>query len=102
VNKGSVLLKLKWYAEALGAAERAIQLDPTDAEAYRIKGHALRKLKCYMDALGVYERLLALNPNLELAWYNKAEMLRHLGRSKEAKQTYAIFRRMAQRRGMGW
>src|SRR5260370_114799 len=108
-RKGFVLLKLRRSEEAFDAFSKAratyefrIHQHPTDAEAYRIKGHALRRLKCYMDALGVYERLLALNPNLELAWYNKAEMLRRLGRSKEDKQTYATFRGMAQRRGMGW
>jgi tetratricopeptide (TPR) repeat protein len=95
-------VKLKRYAEALGAAERAIQLAPTDAEAYSIKAHALRKLKCYADALGVYERLLALNPNLEHAWLNKAEVLKHLGRSKEAQQAYATVRRLVKRRWIGW
>jgi tetratricopeptide (TPR) repeat protein len=95
-------VKLKRYAEALGPAERAIQLAPSYAEAYSVKAHALRKLKCYADALGVYERLLALNPNLEQAWMNKAEVLKHLGRSKEAQQAYATVRRLAQRRWIGW
>ena len=89
-------------AETLGPAERAIQLAPTDAEAYSVKAHALRKLKCYTDALGVYERLLALNPNLEQAWMNKAEVLKHLGRSKEAQQAYETVRRLAKRRWIGW
>ena len=95
-------MKLKRYAEALGAVERAIQLTPGEAEAYGIKAHTLRKLKCYADALGVYEQLLALNPNLEQAWLNKANVLKHLGRSKEAHQAYATVRRLAQRRWMGW
>ena len=50
-------------------AERAIQLDPSDARALAIAGHVRAFLHRRLDeAMALHDRALALNPNLPLAW----------------------------------
>ncbi len=58
--------------EALAAYDRALALDPNDADTWNNKGIALKALKRYEEAVVAYDRALALDPNYVGAWYNKA------------------------------
>ena len=50
-------------------AERAMQLDPSDARGFAIAGHVQAFLhKRLPEAMALHRRALALNPNLPLAW----------------------------------
>jgi tetratricopeptide (TPR) repeat protein len=56
VNKGSSLLKLGRYSEALAAYDEAIRIDPQSALAWNRKGLALKKLDLPADAASAYSR----------------------------------------------
>jgi len=47
----------------LAAAERALSLDPTLAEAHAIKGRHLAQIGCYDEALAAHEESLRLEPD---------------------------------------
>jgi tetratricopeptide (TPR) repeat protein len=51
------------YVEALAAAERALKLDETSAEAYYVRGTCLAMLARYDEALHDFERALRLDKN---------------------------------------
>ncbi len=71
------------HAERL--AQRAIALDPQDAQALTICGH-MRAFLCHRieEALALYERGLALNPNLAMAWALSGIAHSYAGNHEEA------------------
>jgi tetratricopeptide (TPR) repeat protein len=72
------------YREALSAAERAVALDETSAEARYVKGTCLAMLARYEDALADFEHALELDPRYVPAWDGKAWALGILGKKAEA------------------
>ncbi len=50
--------------EALGAADRALELDPDLAEAYNAKGQALFTCERYKEAMSCLEKAIRINPKL--------------------------------------
>jgi tetratricopeptide (TPR) repeat protein len=60
--------------EALEVAERAVQLDPTDARGHAAVGNALLYLRRYDESLTAYERAVRYNPN-------DADILAEMGHS---------------------
>jgi tetratricopeptide (TPR) repeat protein len=54
------------YRDAVGAADRAIQLDPNIVETHRARGYVLENTSNYEEALEEYQRALTVNPNLWL------------------------------------
>src|SRR5713226_9454336 len=67
------------YAEALAAAERAVELDETSAEAWYVKGTCQAMLALYEQALAAFERSLSLDDKYVPAWDGKAWVLGILG-----------------------
>jgi tetratricopeptide (TPR) repeat protein len=67
------------YVEALAAAERAIQLDESSAEAWYVKGTCQAMLAQYEQALKAFEQALALDDRFVPAWDGKAWVLGILG-----------------------
>ncbi|HEU0002568.1 MAG TPA: tetratricopeptide repeat protein, partial [Ktedonobacteraceae bacterium] len=61
LNEGNNLYGEKRYNAALEAYDRAIQLDPCYAAAYRGKGNAFLELERYEEALAAYERVIQLD-----------------------------------------
>jgi Flp pilus assembly protein TadD len=74
-------MALHRYAKALTAFERALRLDPQDADTWAKKGAALQALGRYEEALAAYEEALRLNPNESAATDGKANALSRLGRT---------------------
>jgi tetratricopeptide (TPR) repeat protein len=72
------------YSEALAAAERAVSLDETSAEACYVKGTCLAMLAHYQEALADFEHALALAPSYVPAWDGKAWVLGIMGKKTEA------------------
>ena len=72
------------YVEALAAAERAIQLDESSAEAWYIKGTCQAMLAQYEQALKAFEQALALDDRFVPAWDGKAWVLGIMGKKDEA------------------
>jgi tetratricopeptide (TPR) repeat protein len=119
--KGSELLALKHYEDALAVYEQIILLDPNDALAYNNKGIALFELelyeqakqalsvdpnyytsknleastlKRYEEALASFEQAISLVPNNSVFYNNKGRVLELLGKSNEAQQAHKQARQL--------
>lgn len=78
------------YPSALETATRAVELDPTNAEAHRVRAKALENLGGghLEEAMTAYERSVALGPAGLRSRTALAELLRRMGRSEEAERLY--------------
>jgi len=72
------------YVEALAAAERAVRLLSTDAEARYTRGTCQAMLSHYTEALADFDAALQLNPRSVEAWDGRAWVLGILGHKNEA------------------
>jgi Tfp pilus assembly protein PilF len=70
--------------DALASCDRAITLDPSFAEAHRIRGNALLHLKLPQNALTSLDTAIALQPSLARAHQSRGIALLALDRSEEA------------------
>jgi tetratricopeptide (TPR) repeat protein len=75
---------LQRYLVDLATCERAILLNPSNAEAYNKKGLTLYNLKRYPEALAACEQAIQLDPNLAVAYSNKGLVLYYLKQYPEA------------------
>ena len=90
VKDGSELWKDGYYEEAILAFDKAIQIDPDNAEAWYSKGVNYANMNKSDEALDSFQKVIELNytPKLVDAWINKAIMLEHLGRYNESLNSY--------------
>ncbi len=72
------------YREALAAYDRALQLDPNDADAHNGRGNVLKKLQRYEEALEAYDQAIQLDPHDAGFYSNKSMALNALKRYEEA------------------
>ncbi len=83
-------------AEAERLAQRAIALDPLDAQALTISGHVraflLHRLE---EGAALHERALALNPNLAMTWVFSGMALAYLGQHEAALTRLDRYARLA-------
>ncbi len=75
------------YAEALAAADRAIELDPSLAEAYDNRGVTLFHMERYDAAVKEHERAIARDPGLGAAYHNLSRAQHALGKLADAEAT---------------
>ncbi|HSQ69282.1 MAG TPA: tetratricopeptide repeat protein [Steroidobacteraceae bacterium] len=66
------------------AVDRALQLDPSLAEAWASEGQLLMDQRRVPQALAAFEKAVKLNPNLVYALIEQAAALGRLGRNREA------------------
>ena len=59
--------------------DKAIELDPKDANAYYNRGLAKSELKQYKEAIADYDKAIELNPKDAAAYYNRG-----VGKKEEA------------------
>jgi DNA-binding SARP family transcriptional activator/TolB-like protein len=99
-----VFLVGEGWAEDQGAAlaragthaEKAIQLDPSDARAFAIAGHVRSFLHHRLDeALRLHERALSLNPHLPMAWVFSGVTHAYRGDQAEALARIIRYRRLS-------
>ncbi len=83
-----VLHRLKRFEEALTALDRALEVQPHDAEALVSRGAVLYELKRYDEALASLERALTLRPDHAMAFYNRGAVLHQLERFEEALKSH--------------
>ena len=68
-------LNLKRYDEAIVSFDKAIRLNPDDADAYYHKGVVLNELRHYEDAIVAYDEAIRLNPNYASTYDKKGNAL---------------------------
>ncbi len=81
---GKKLSELGRYEEAVEACDRAIELQPDGALAWKNKGVAFFRLRRYEEALEACDRAIELQPDYASAWKNKGVVLNELGRYEKA------------------
>jgi tetratricopeptide (TPR) repeat protein len=88
LTKGSALVDLGRYEEAITAFDQAIDINPDDHAALYNKGVALDKLGRYEDAITAYDQALAIKPDKHAAINNKGVALGKIGRYEDAIAAY--------------
>jgi tetratricopeptide (TPR) repeat protein len=83
-NKGMSLDYLGRHEEALICYDKAIQIDPRDANALGNKGIALAELDRFEEAMVCFDEALRIDPHSPAAWINKGYGYNSLGRPEEA------------------
>ena len=76
---GNVYMAQRKFGNAEVAFERAVALNPTDAESYNNLGEALGELKQYPRALEAFSRAISLDQKLLKAKYNQAVSYDRMG-----------------------
>jgi Flp pilus assembly protein TadD len=76
---GSAYMAQGKFGNAQVAFERAVALNPTDAESYNNLGEALGELKQYPRALEAFNKAITLDQNLLKAKYNQAVSYDRMG-----------------------
>lgn len=83
-KKGTALLLLGKYENAVQCFDQALQLDPNSILAWRSKGNSLKLLGRPKDAIPCFDQTLVLDPRNITAWINKGESLNGLGHCEDA------------------
>jgi tetratricopeptide (TPR) repeat protein len=76
---GNAYMAQRKFGNAQFAFERAVALNPTDAEAYNNLGEALGELKQFPRAIEALNKALVLDPKLLKAKYNQAVSYDRMG-----------------------
>lgn len=90
-NEGLAFKKAKDYAAALGAFQRAAQLDPKYAQAWAERGNSHLSLGQAKAATDSFDTALKLDPANQTARYNMAYALRQQKRFDEAAKQYQLY-----------
>ena len=89
INKGVSLRNLGKYQEAIVCYDRAIAINPRQAEAWNNKGAVLGGyLGKHQEALICYNKALKINPKYVEAWAGMGGVLGCLGKPQEAIDCY--------------
>lgn len=83
-KRGDTLLELKRYDDALASYNRAVELKPEYAEAWKGKGSTLLALKRYEEARNAYDKAIQIQPAYSEAWIGRGNALDSLQQYKEA------------------
>jgi tetratricopeptide (TPR) repeat protein/tRNA A-37 threonylcarbamoyl transferase component Bud32 len=81
-----VALEHRGDPEAIDCLERALAIDPTDAQVVCSLGDALMAARCADAALAQYGKTIVLDPSVTRAYFNAAKILGSQGRSETATQ----------------
>lgn len=84
LRQGNALCNLKSYEAGIVSYDKAIEINPSCAEAYNHKGRALKDLGCYREAIEVYDKAISIRPDFARAYFCKNLVLYSLGRYEDA------------------
>ncbi|MBI3129246.1 MAG: tetratricopeptide repeat protein [Candidatus Tectomicrobia bacterium] len=84
VARGVRLAKQGRFEEALEDLNKAIQLNPVDAEAYNNRGGVFCMLERFELAIADFSKAIELNPTYQKAYLNRAKTFERIGRTQEA------------------
>lgn len=84
------------------ACNRAIRIDPNDADAWNNKGVALKKQAKYDEAIEAYDEAVRIDPKFAIAWNNKGLVLYYQSKYDEAIKAYDEAIRIDPKLTMAW
>ncbi|MFT5367290.1 MAG: tetratricopeptide (TPR) repeat protein [Candidatus Latescibacterota bacterium] len=87
-TEGAAHLRLSRFDRAKDTFDRALALDPKNADALNGKGVIETKQRNYQTAIELFEKALAFDPNNAGFYVNKAIAYHLLGKKTDAIQTY--------------
>jgi Flp pilus assembly protein TadD len=96
---GAVLRQTGRISESFVASQKAVEIDPKDADAHNNLGNTLRNLGKLEEAEASCRQAIALNPGYAGAHYNLGITLQELGRLEEAEASPNYSRRGSQSDG---
>ncbi len=88
MNMALAFLELGKFDSALASYDRAIAIDPANADAHFNRGIVLERLRRTDSALASYECAIALNANHADAHLNRGSLLRELRRFEAALESF--------------
>jgi tetratricopeptide (TPR) repeat protein len=88
LGKGQALLNLGQVDAAIECFDKAIALEPTNADAFVKKGMAMERLQRMEEAIENYNCAIAVNSSLTLAYLYKGAVCNRLQRFREALECY--------------
>lgn len=88
--EGIQLLQSTQYELALSRFDRALELDPKNAEAWRRKGTALQKLGQYEKAAEAFTKCWDMSQN-EAALFGRANCYRHMEQKDKARADFELY-----------
>jgi tetratricopeptide (TPR) repeat protein len=62
---------MREYQEAIESFDKAIEINPKNANVWNIKGNSFYAIRKYQEAIDSYDKAIEINPNYAEAWYNK-------------------------------
>lgn len=77
-----------WYKEALASSERAVQLEPNNADAFALAAWATMSAGNYVAALQWINKALALRPFDAWLQHDMGEIYRRIGNSLKAEESF--------------
>lgn len=90
ISAGLAYGELKKYNEAIADFNRAIAIDPENAEAYNNKGLYLFESGRSDSSIFYFDKAIALKKDFHQAYYNKGNTLAKANRFNEAIEQYAL------------
>ncbi len=79
-----------YYKGALEDYDRALEIEPKDAEIWLNRGHVKEKLDDFKGAYADYSKAIELDEKFEKAWLNRGNVLSRQGRLDEAIEDYTV------------
>lgn len=83
ILKGNKHFYKKEYSEAIKCYDKAIELDPSNFDAWYSKGNVLGELGSYVEAIDCYDKAIEIDPSNAYGWDNKGWALGELGMYNE-------------------
>ncbi len=84
LNKASAEIRLEDFTSALEDYNKAIEIEPRNANIYNYRGLVNFKLGYYLDAVNDYNNALDLEPNSGLTYYNRGMTYLKLSEKQKA------------------
>jgi tetratricopeptide (TPR) repeat protein len=87
-NRGTALGQVGKYQKAIECFDKAIEINPEDADAWYNRGEALGQVGKYQKAIECFDKAIEINPNYINALNSKGTALHYLDEYQKAIECY--------------